>query len=52
MGPVLAIYLLATGMKGVQLVGGQLWITDLFNGLALAGAVGWLWSASVGTRPS
>jgi ABC-type xylose transport system permease subunit len=39
-GTVLAIYLLATGMKGVQLVGGQLWIMDLFNGLALAGAVG------------
>ncbi|RZU74947.1 branched-subunit amino acid transport system permease [Micromonospora kangleipakensis] len=39
-GTVLANYLLAPGIKGVQLVGGQLWITDLFNSLALAGAVG------------
>jgi ribose transport system permease protein len=38
-GTVLAIYLLATGVKGLQLAGGQLWITDLFNGLALIGAV-------------
>lgn len=38
-GAVLALYLLATGVKGLQLAGGQLWITDLFNGLALLGAV-------------
>jgi ribose transport system permease protein len=38
-GTVLAIVLLATGIKGVQLVGGQVWLTDLFNGLALIGAV-------------
>jgi len=38
-GTVLALYLLATGVKGLQLVGGQLWITDLFNGVALVGAV-------------
>lgn len=38
-GTMLAIFLLATGVKGLQLVGGQQWITDLFNGVALIGAV-------------
>ncbi len=38
-GTVVAIYLLATGVKGLQLAGGQLWVTDLFNGVALIGAV-------------
>jgi len=38
-GTVLALYLLATGVKGLQLAGGQLWITDLFNGVALIVAV-------------
>ena len=38
-GTVLALYLLATGVKGLQLAGGQLWITYLFNGVALVGAV-------------
>jgi ribose transport system permease protein len=39
-GTVTAIVLLATGEKGLQLAdGGQLWVTDLFNGLALIGAV-------------
>lgn len=38
-GTVLALYLLATGVKGLQLAGGQLWITDLFNGVALVLAV-------------
>ncbi len=38
-GTVLALYLLATGVKGLQLAGSQLWVTDLFNGVALIGAV-------------
>jgi ribose transport system permease protein len=38
-GTMLALYLLATGVKGLQLAGGELWITDLFNGVALIGAV-------------
>lgn len=38
-GTVLAVYLLATGVKGLQLAGGKPWITDMFNGVALAGAV-------------
>ncbi len=39
-GAVVALYLLATGVKGLQLMGAQLWVTDLFNGIALIGAVG------------
>jgi ribose transport system permease protein len=39
-GTVLAIYLLGTGVSGLQLVGGSLWVTDYFNGVALIGAVG------------
>lgn len=38
-GTLIAIGLLATGVKGLQLVGGQQWITDAFNGIALIGAV-------------
>ena len=38
-GTMIALYLLATGVKGLQLAGGELWITDLFNGVALVGAV-------------
>ena len=38
-GTVIAIYLLATGVKGLVLAGGQLWITDLFNGVALITAL-------------
>jgi ribose transport system permease protein len=38
-GTVLAVFLLATGVKGLQLAGSQLWVTDLFNGVALVGAV-------------
>lgn len=38
-GTLVAILLLATGIKGLQLSGGQLWLTDLFNGVALVVAV-------------
>lgn len=38
-GTMLAIVLLATGVKGLQLAGSQLWVTDLFYGVALVGAV-------------
>jgi ribose transport system permease protein len=47
-GTVLAIFLLATGAKGLQLAGAEDWITDLFNGLALIIAVGLaLWGAQL-----
>ena len=38
-GTIVAIYLLATGVKGLQLGGGEGWITDAFNGAALLLAV-------------
>lgn len=38
-GTVLAIYLLGTGVQGLRLAGADLWVTDVFNGLALIIAV-------------
>lgn len=40
LGTVLAVYVLATGVKGLELAGAPDWIPDLFNGLALLIAVG------------
>jgi ribose transport system permease protein len=39
-GTVVAVYVLATGVKGLQLAGAPTWIPDLFNGVALLIAVG------------
>ncbi|CAB4895149.1 unannotated protein [freshwater metagenome] len=39
-GTVLAVYLLATGVKGLVLMGADVWVPDLFNGAALILAVG------------
>ena len=38
-GTLLAIFVLATGATGLQLLSGAQWVSDLFNGLALIGAV-------------
>jgi ribose transport system permease protein len=38
-GTVLALLLLGTGVTGLQLVGGQMWISDMFTGVALVIAV-------------
>jgi ribose transport system permease protein len=38
-GTMIAIYVLATGVDGMELVTGQQWINDMFNGLALIIAV-------------
>lgn len=38
-GTVLAVYLLATGIKGLQLVGAASWVSPLFYGVALMVAV-------------
>lgn len=38
-GTVVAVYVLATGVKGLQLAGAPTWIPDLFNGVALLVAV-------------
>jgi ribose/xylose/arabinose/galactoside ABC-type transport system permease subunit len=39
-GTVVAVYVLAVGVKGLQLAGLPIWIPDLFNGAALLLAVG------------
>lgn len=39
-GTVVAVYVLAAGVKGLQLAGAPVWIPDLFNGAALLIAVG------------
>ncbi len=39
-GTVIAVYLLATGVKGLQLAGAAYWVTELFNGAVLIIAVG------------
>ena len=38
-GTLLAIYVLATGVQGLQLVSGASWLNDMFNGVALIVAV-------------
>lgn len=38
-GALLAVYVLATGVKGLQLSGAPVWIPDVFNGVALLIAV-------------
>lgn len=38
-GTLIAIYVLATGVQGLQLVSGQQWLSDMFNGVALILAV-------------
>jgi ribose transport system permease protein len=39
-GTVIAVYVLATGVKGLLLAGAPLWLPDLFNGVVLLIAVG------------
>lgn len=38
-GTMLAVYVLATGVQGLQFVTGVLWLNDMFNGVALVAAV-------------
>ena len=38
-GTLIAIYVLATGVEGLQLVSGAQWLADMFNGVALIVAV-------------
>ncbi|HEY5331902.1 MAG TPA: hypothetical protein VIJ21_00025, partial [Solirubrobacterales bacterium] len=39
LGTVVVVYVLAAGVKGLQLAGAPSWIPDLFNGVALLVAV-------------
>ncbi|HSY16480.1 MAG TPA: ABC transporter permease [Jatrophihabitantaceae bacterium] len=39
-GTVIAVYVLATGVRGLQLVTTVQWLNDMFNGVALVAAVG------------
>jgi len=38
-GTVIAVYVLAIGVKGLQLITGQQWLNDMFNGITLIAAV-------------
>jgi ribose transport system permease protein len=38
-GTLLAVYVLATGVQGLEFVTGVLWLNDMFNGVALIAAV-------------
>ncbi len=38
-GTFVAIFVLATGVEGLELVSGQQWLPDMFNGVALVAAV-------------
>jgi ribose transport system permease protein len=40
LGTVITVYVLALGVKGLQLAGAPSWVPDLFNGVALLLAVG------------
>lgn len=49
-GAVLAVYVLAVGVKGLQLAGAPVWIPDAFNGASLLLAVGMAAYASPARR--
>jgi ribose transport system permease protein len=52
-GTLLAIYVLATGVRGLQLATGAQWLNDMFNGVALIVAVsfaGWRQRAAATNR--
>jgi ribose transport system permease protein len=51
LGTLIAIYALATGVKGLQLVTGEQWINDMMNGVALIAAVAFaLWRQRAAAR--
>jgi ribose transport system permease protein len=49
-GLVIAVFVLATGVQGLQFVTGVQWLSDMFNGIALLAAVGFA-SLRQGARP-
>lgn len=51
-GTFVSVYVLAAGVRGLQLSGAPTWIPDAFNGLALLVAVGLAASTRTSGRPS
>jgi len=53
-GTLLAVYVLATGVQGLEYVTGVQWLSDMFNGVALVAAVSFaMWRQShTSNRPS
>lgn len=50
-GTLLAVYVLATGVKGLQFVTGVAWLNDMFSGVALIAAVAFaVWRQRTGGR--
>ena len=49
-GTLLAIYVLATGVQGLELVSGAVWLSDMFNGVALIIAVALSVNRNTGVR--
>jgi ribose transport system permease protein len=50
-GTIIAVYVLATGVTGLQLVTGVQWLGDMFNGIALVAAVGFaVWGQRIRGR--
>ena len=52
LGTLVAVYVLAVGVKGLQLAGAPVWIPDAFNGASLLIAVGLSKFAAPGALPS
>ncbi|MCW2778565.1 MAG: ABC-type transporter, integral rane subunit [Frankiales bacterium] len=51
-GTVLAVYVLATGVQGLQFLTGAQWLNDMFNGVALVSAVSFaVWRQRKASRP-
>jgi ribose transport system permease protein len=49
-GTIVAVYVLAVGVKGLQLAGAPVWIPNLFNGVALIAAVALAKQQRLGAR--
>jgi ribose transport system permease protein len=50
LGTVLAVYLVAVGITGLQLLGASFWVSDVFNGATLIAAIAVAHLGSVGAR--
>lgn len=52
-GTLIAVYVLATGVTGLQFVTGVPWLNDMFNGVALIAAVGFaVWRQRIPKPPA